>query len=187
MDSSKLAIKFFLKDAAGTDVKAFVPVFHRWIQTHAMQEHQLIDVADYKHVPEGPGTVLVSHEANLFIDEAEHRPGLLYVRKHTLDGDLAAKIGKTIHFALLACKMLEQDEAFAGKVSFRTDNPLFRIYDRLNAPNTAETFAEVKPVLESALAKFYKAPVKLAHTPNAETVFEAKVTASSSPGVAELI
>jgi hypothetical protein len=41
----------------------------------------LIDVHDYSHVHHGPGILLVAHEANLSIDEAEGRRGLVYIRK----------------------------------------------------------------------------------------------------------
>ena len=60
--------------------------------THSIPDHLLIDVADYEHVPNGPGTVLVSHEANIHLDLADGRPGLLYIRKQPLKGDLRERI-----------------------------------------------------------------------------------------------
>src|SRR5581483_1646097 len=92
MDSHKLAVKFFIEDPSGlkTD-EDFVPVFHRWIQTRAIADHQLIDVADYAHVKEGPGTLLVSHEANFHADLGGGRLGLLYVRKQPLPGGTFAE------------------------------------------------------------------------------------------------
>jgi hypothetical protein len=187
MDSSKLSVKFFFRDAEAVEQEAFVPVFHRWIQQHALQGHQLIDVADYAHVPEGPGIVLVSHEANLSTDDTGHQRGLLYFRKTPIEGDFEARLGEVFRSTLLACKLLEDDEALAGKVAFKTDAPRFRIHDRLLAPNTAETFADVKPTLESFLSKLYGGNVTLAHEPNDETLFEVKVTAGSSPSVGELL
>ena len=80
MDSHKLAIKFFAEGSPDLGHDAFIPVFHSWIQQHALKDHLLIDVADYKHVKSGPGTVLVSHEANLSTDLAGDRLGLLYAR-----------------------------------------------------------------------------------------------------------
>ena len=56
------------RDPAGIEDSSFVPVFHSFIQTHALPDHLLIDVGDYTHVPDGPGTVLVSHEANVYMD-----------------------------------------------------------------------------------------------------------------------
>lgn len=187
MDSSKLSVKFFFRDAQAVEQEAFVPVFHRWIQQHALPGHQLIDVADYAHVPEGPGIVLVSHEANLSTDEVGHQRGLLYFRKTPIEGDFEARLREVFRSALLSCKLLEDDEALAGEVAFETDALLFRVHDRLLAPNTAETYADVKPTLESFLSKLYGGNVTLSHEPNDETLFEVKVTAGSSPSVDELL
>ena len=187
MDSSKLAVKFFLTDASSFDQHALVPLFHQWIQTHALADHLLIDVADYRHVRSGPGTVLVAHEANLSADSAENRPGLLYARKTPIEGDFADRLRVVFRAALQAVSLLETASSLEGKVRFRTDNPIFRINDRLFAPNTAETFAEIRPALEAFLAGLYGGPVKLAHRPHSETVFELSVTASSSPPVWELL
>jgi len=92
MDSSKFAFKFFLENPAALKPGEVVPVFHNFIQTHGVPDHLLIDVADYEHVPNGPGTVLVSHEANIHLDLADGRPGLLYVRKQPLKGDMRERI-----------------------------------------------------------------------------------------------
>jgi len=187
MDSSKLSVKYFFHDADAVEQEAFVPVFHRWIQGHALPGHQLIDVADYAHVPEGPGIVLVSHEANLSTDEVGHRRGLLYFRKTPIEGNLEARLREVFRSALLAAKLLQDDEALAGKVTFRTDELHLRIHDRLLAPNTAQTFAAVKPALERFLSTLYGGGVSLSHQANEETLLEVKATASHSPSVGELL
>src|SRR5215218_1547837 len=87
MDSHKLVLKFFLDDPAAVPESAFVPVFHSFIQTHALADHLLIDVADYRHVPDGPGTLLVSHKANVYMDHAVGgKLGLMYQRKQPFAG-----------------------------------------------------------------------------------------------------
>jgi len=44
-----------------------IPVFHRWIQERSLDE-LMVDVADYTHVPDGPGVVLVCHDAIYSLD-----------------------------------------------------------------------------------------------------------------------
>jgi hypothetical protein len=68
-----------------------VPVFHRWIQQKSFPNHLLVDVADYAHVPEGPGTLLVSHEANIHFDRDGGKPGVLYVRKQPAGENVRAE------------------------------------------------------------------------------------------------
>ena len=187
MDSSKLAVKFFLKDGSSFDHHTLVPLFHQWIQTHALADHLLIDVADYRHVQSGPGTVLVAHEANLSTDTAENRPGLLYARKTPIEGTLADRLRIVFQSALQAVSLMESAPSLAGAVRFRTDNPIFRINDRLFAPNSADTFTAVRPTIEAFLTKLYGAPVSLTHQPNPETVFEIRITAAGSPTTDELL
>ena len=187
MHSSKLAIKFFLNDDSSFDHHTLVPLFHQWIQTHAIADHLLIDVADYRHVQSGPGTVLVAHEANLSTDAAENRPGLLYARKTPVEGDFSDRLRVVFRAALQAIQLLEAAPSLAAKTRFRMDNPIFRINDRLFAPNTTETFAEIRPALEAFLTKLYGGPVKLSHQSNAETLFEVQMTAPNSPSANDLL
>ena len=58
MDAYKLQLKIFLTPDSAQKValEAFIPVFHRWIKEHVLPE-MVIDVANYAHVPKGPGVV----------------------------------------------------------------------------------------------------------------------------------
>ena len=172
MDSSKLSFKFFLADGSHFDSAAIVPLFHSWIQKRTVQGHLLIDVAEYDHVQNGPGTVLVAHEGNFSTDLAiGGAPGLLYMRKQPLAGDLAARIRQTLKITLQAVAALETET----KLKFRADNPLFRIYDRLEAPNTAATFDAVKGALQTTLDLVYGSPVKLHYKADEQGVFEIRI------------
>src|SRR3954471_18699475 len=92
MNAQKLCVKLFLKDPAQLHGVKLVPVFQSWIQMHAVEDHLAIDVADYEHVPDGPGTVLVTHEANFSLDNGGGRPGLLYQRKQPLPGTFGDRL-----------------------------------------------------------------------------------------------
>lgn len=187
MDSSKLAIKFFIENPAGLNSEEFIPVFHRWIQSKALADHQLIDVADYGHVPEGPGTVLVSYEANIYLDLDRGRPGLLYIRKSPLDGAFPERLRAVVRYALECAALLESDEKLGGRVKFRTDEASFQINDRLLAPNAPETFSQIKGDLETFLKHLYGAPAELAYTPDPERLFEVGIRAPKSVPVAALL
>ena len=63
------------------DPEAVVPIFNRWIRDRTLEDHLLIDIADYRHVPDGPSVILVGHEADIAIDHGDGRPGLAYIRK----------------------------------------------------------------------------------------------------------
>ncbi|HEX3371272.1 MAG TPA: hypothetical protein VHS08_02075, partial [Candidatus Acidoferrales bacterium] len=84
MQLQHVNVKLLLQNPQGIRLEPLVPVFHSWI------EHQngelLIDVADYAHVPAGPGVVLIGHEGNYSVDNADDRLGVRYNRKAVLDG-----------------------------------------------------------------------------------------------------
>ena len=86
MNMQHVNIKIFAKQATAFDVADAIPVFHRWIQKRDLPEI-LIDVADYSHVPEGPGVLLIAHEANYSLDYAHDQLGVLYNRKAAGTGD----------------------------------------------------------------------------------------------------
>jgi hypothetical protein len=77
---------------------------------------------------------------------AEGRMGLLYYRKKS--GTDVASVLKT---ALAACRLLESDPAFGGRLRFRTDEMWIVTNDRLLAPNNDPTFEELKPSIAAAL------------------------------------
>jgi hypothetical protein len=136
-------IKIFAKndDINTADV---IPVFHRWIQKRDLPE-LLIDVADYSHVPEGPGVLLIAHEANYSLDLAEGKLGLLYNRKAIGPESAEDQIGQSYSAALNACQRLEQEQEFKEKLRFDPGHLEVMFNDRLFHPNTDESWSEIQP------------------------------------------
>ncbi len=143
-------VKIFVAGDLAIDLARFIEVFHSWTAEQSMAE-LLIDVADYRHVPNGPGVVLVGHEADYAMDNAGGRFGLLYNRKAPLEGTNADRFRQALQSAAYACQMLETEFASEGPLKFsRQEFELF-INDRAIAPNTAETFEACKSDLEAFL------------------------------------
>jgi len=143
-------VKIFASPPWPDDLGAAIPVFHRWIQQRALPE-LLIDVADYRHVPAGPGVVLVAHEAFYSLDMRRNRLGLQYSRRAALEGTTESKLRQAMDAALLACSKLESEPEFAGSLRFNTGALEIRVNDRLLAPNTPETWANLRPAIDSCL------------------------------------
>ena len=190
MDSHKLSVKFFATPDSVVELAAFVPVFHGFIQRHAIPDHLLIDVADYQHVHHGPGIALISHEANFYTDTGEGRLGLMYQRKQEIPGatSLRQRLAQVVAPALHACDQLERDPALAGKLRFRTDEIVFRVHDRLLAPNTPDTYRDVEPEVRSFLSELYpgdEVSLEPRHAPL--TLFEIRIRVGSSAPVTDLL
>jgi hypothetical protein len=160
MDTVKYELKIFLDDPSGVELEEFIPVFHEWIQTQQLAE-LLIDVADYRHVPDGPGVVLVAHDAHYAMDLAEGRLGLLYSRRRETHPSRCAiqgvvdRLRSVWHCALTACQCLAAHPELHGRLQFRGDELLLRCNDRLQAPNTPAAYDEFYQYLEPFLATLY--------------------------------
>src|SRR6185369_5035227 len=152
MDAFKISVKFFAEEGATVGHDQIVPVFHSWIQSHAIPEHTLIDVADYSHVPNGPGTVLIADEANFYLDHNEGRLGATYARKRRVEGSFQDRLRQAFTAALQTCARLEDDPQLVNRIKFRTDEAAVRIHDRLLAANTLETYQQLRPDFERVAA-----------------------------------
>lgn len=82
MELQHVNVKIYVEDASKIDFPQLNPVFQTWIQNKLTSE-LLIDVADYLHVPAGPGMVLVGLEADYSLDHTNYRWGLRYNRKNS--------------------------------------------------------------------------------------------------------
>ena len=138
MELYKFGIRFRINNAAAQPLTDFITVFHGWIQRQALAGHLLVDVHDYSHVPDGPGILLVAHEANLNIGETER--SLVYIRKQP------APLAETLAAAQAAAKLLTSEQG----VQFQFSQ--FEVFanDRLLAPNTAAGAAQWQALVAQA-------------------------------------
>ena len=147
LNAKQFFIKFPAKLDARYDAKELIPVFQRWIQRDAL-EGVLIDVANYTHVDEGPGVLLIGHESNWSLDFTDGEPGLLYTRKREALGDIETRLKDAFRLALEACSLLEKEDDIENPISFNTRDFVFGINNRLLAPNEDETFQDVQEGLK---------------------------------------
>jgi hypothetical protein len=147
-------VKIFAEDTESVDLAGAIPVFHRWIQ-ESICEELLIDVADYRHVPAGPGVLLVGHEANYSLDLSGWRLGLLYNRKAVAANNPRENLTQAFRAALTACQRLEREPEFRGNLKFNAGECDVILNDRLLAPNTEATWQALKVDFETFFRSLY--------------------------------
>lgn len=155
----KIRAKYFVQDPSTIDLPVFIPIFQRWIQESKL-EGLLIDVADYSHVQNGPGILLIGHEADYALDMADGRPGMIYNRKRewvdveSNEYTLQNRLRTVLQSILIACQTAKQDPDLSG-VTFRTDELELTFLDRLNASNQIEKFEAIKGEIQTVLGQLY--------------------------------
>lgn len=147
-DLQRFGFKLFFEPDPPLDVRAFIPIFHRWIQADAL-ETLLIDVADYTHLSDGPCVLLAGHEGNYAIDRSEERIGLYHYRKQPQPGPLGDRLLGVARVLLQAGLRLEADQSLGVPCRFLGDEIQFVANDRLRAPAEPETIEAIRPLLMS--------------------------------------
>lgn len=161
MESVKVDLKLFLQDASKVDLEDVIPVFHDWIQ-HQRLDELLIDVVDYRHVHNGPGVMLIAHDAHYAMDMTAGRTGLLYSRRRETHParstiqSVTERLQSVVQCALTACRLLEleTEPSLQGRVKFRGDELLLRVNDRLVSP-VPDAFDDLRTHLQPVLARLY--------------------------------
>ena len=155
-DLVKLELKVLAKNESAAAAEEFIPVFHRWITERVLPE-LLIDVADYSHVHEGPGVLLVGHDAIYAYDQSRGEPGLLYSRRRETAPESAGiatldqRLDSLLRCAFRACDQIEAEPQLAGRVTFDRQRIELRVNDRLIARDD-DTVAALESAFSRALA-----------------------------------
>lgn len=183
----QIDIKIFAKTGQDIPAMEFVAVLQRWIQEHTFPGVH-IDVADYSHIHQGAGVILVAHEHNVSVDFADGRMGLLFHRKEPLDGSLPERIATCLKLALTAASQLQDESEFKGRLEF--DSQSFRLMatDRLNAANDDANASALRDALSGVATGVYGGDVVCElSAKDARSRIAIDVKASGASSFAELI
>jgi len=155
MDLQHVNVKFLVSDPASVDLEPLIPVFHRWIQEQVFEE-LLLDIADYRHVHDGPGIVLIGHQADYSLDNTDGRLGVRYNRKAPLDGGNGDRLKQAARSALKACQRLEAEAILEEKIRFNGRDVEFFVNDRLLAPNREEVRRRLDPEFKAFFGTLFR-------------------------------
>ena len=155
MQLQHVNVKLLVQNPEQVDLEPLIPVFHRWIQDQE-DEELLLDVADYQHVHEGPGVVLIGHEGDYSVDRTDNRLGVRYNRKAVLEGTNQDRLKQAARAALMACQRLEAEPRLEGRIRFNGQEIDVFINDRLLAPNHDATREAVNSDFQTFAQKLFR-------------------------------
>ena len=157
MNFQKVNIKLYAENEQPPALEDFIPVFHNWIQNKAVEE-LLIDVADYRHVPGGPGVLLMGHEANYSVAFGpEERFGLTYQTKRFTGKSNTEIIRLAFAQAVKGANRLQNDERLPA-LSFSPREMILTMNSRNEFRNHKAEFEALLPVLQSVLRELLQSP-----------------------------
>jgi len=152
----KISVKI-LTDAPPTlNLDPFIAIFGRW-RAEADHPAQWRDLADYAHMPRGPGIVLVGRNANFSFDLGSAAPGMLYTSKRNLDGTPEARLRSVLRTCFEMSHRLAAEPEFPRQVRLLTGSLELQLNDRLETPNTQLTDRLLRPAIESVAHDLFAA------------------------------
>jgi hypothetical protein len=187
MQLQHVNVKLLVQNADEANLPLLIPVFHSWIEDQNGDE-LLIDVADYTHVPAGPGIVLIGHEGNYSMDNASNRLGVRYNRKTACDGGNQDCLEQSVRAALTACRRLEDEPSLEGKFRFNGRDIEIFINDRLIAPNNAATRDALDADFHAFSRKLFRGKeYSISYGEDPRSLFTAYIKAAQPFSSAELL
>lgn len=158
------------------DLEPALGVFHRFIQ-RSLVEGRLLDVADYRHVPSGPGVMLVGQDVDYGIN-----PHAFTVTMKRRGDDAAIQFRDAVRMALGTIDAIEADGALPCR--FDATRMSVSVADRklgTHAQIQADLLAEIAPAAETVFGP--DAAVEAAAVADPRRPPEISVRAASADGV----
>lgn len=150
--SARWSARLVWEDRAPVALANLVPIFHDWIQQQRLPGELLVDIADYSHVPGGPGVLLMGHGLYYAVDSRREGGGLRYRRSRFEEALPAERLRRLLEGLFAAARLLEQAPSLGGGSLFRTDLLEICVEDRLAAPNDDGSLELLRPALDEALS-----------------------------------
>ena len=164
-----------------------IPVFHTWIREQRPTD-LLIDIADYRHVPDGPGVLIIGHSGSISVDNTDGRLGVRYNAKTPLECTNQDRLRQAARSALEACRRLEGEPQLGGKLRFAGREVAIFFNDRLLSPNLDTTREAARPEIETFARKLFAgAPFSFSWVTDPRRLLTAAISVNRSFSAADLL
>ena len=146
----RIDVKLLLDAPPEPDLDPFLVIFHRWRQSN---DHPAdwVDLADYAHMPSGPGILIAGKSDTFSVNLNPPGPGLLTSVRRGLEGSLDDRFREAFRRARELNSTLLAEPEFPPE--FRVREGAWEVFlnDRLGFPNSDESDTIVRPGLAAAL------------------------------------
>lgn len=147
---------FFAATTPLDDLEPVLAVLHRFIQ-RGWAEGAVLDVADYRHVPDGPGVVLIGHDVDYGVEPG----GLRLLRKRSAGDDIGTQLTDLLRMAAVFVEAFRYD----GTVALDIDLASVIVEVRDRAVTASSDAADVAAALLPAATAAYGPDVVVTPVP----------------------
>ena len=146
----RIDVKQLLDAPANPDLDAFLLIFDRWRQR---DDHpsDWVDLADYAHMPRGPGILIAGKRDTFSVNLNPPGPGLLTSVRKGLEGTLEDRFREAFRRARELNEAVLAEPEFPEGITVRRGAWEVFLNDRLLVPNSDESDGVVRPALAVAL------------------------------------
>ena len=152
MDDSlqRIDVKLLLDAPPDPDLDPFLVIFHRWRQ-RSDHPADWVDLADYAHMPRGPGILIAGKRDTYSVNLNPPGPGLLTSVRKGLEGSVEDRFREAFRRARDLNSELLAEPEFPREFRIREGAWEVFLNDRLGFPNSDQADRIVRPGLAAAL------------------------------------
>lgn len=149
-DLQRIDVKLLLDCPPDPDLDQFLVIFDRWRKA---DDHPAdwVDLADYAHMPGGPGILIAGKRDTFSVNLNPPGPGLLTSVRSGLEGSLEERFCEALRRAREFNAAVMAEPEFPAEFSVREGAWEIYVNDRLGFPNTDPTDRLVRPAVAAAL------------------------------------
>lgn len=149
-DLQRIDVKLLLDCPPDPDLDQFLVIFDRWRKA---DDHPAdwVDLADYAHMPGGPGILIAGKRDTFSVNLNPPGPGLLTSVRRGLEGSLEDRFREALRRAREFNAAVLAEPEFPAEFSVREGAWEIYVNDRLGFPNTDPTDWLVRPAVAAAL------------------------------------
>ena len=146
----RIDVKLLLDCPPDPDLDQFLVIFDRWRKA---DDHPAdwVDLADYAHMPGGPGILIAGKRDTFSVNLNPPGPGLLTSVRSGLEGSLEDRFREALRRAREFNAAVMAEPEFPAEFSVREGAWEIYVNDRLGFPNTDPTDRLVRPAVAAAL------------------------------------
>lgn len=150
LNLQRIDVKLLLDGPPDPDLDQFLVIFDRWRKA---DDHPAdwVDLADYAHMPGGPGILIAGKRDTFSVNLNPPGPGLLTSVRGGLEGALEDRFREALRRAREFNAAVMAEPEFPAEFSVREGAWEIYVNDRLGFPNTDPTDRLVRPAVAAAL------------------------------------